>query len=57
MDVTVSTTNKILIELDATEILFITNEAKDNSLTPKEMIEMIFAMLFVGGYSNMVGKD
>jgi len=43
--------------LDDEEMVFIAREALENELTIQRLLEMVLAMLFVGGYSALTGKD
>ena len=48
--------NKYMLEIDDRERDFLLKEAENNELTVIEILEMVMGVLFVGGYSNLVGK-
>ena len=49
--------NSYVLTVDDKEMDFLLKEAEDNDLTIIEIFEMLLGMLFIGGYSNVVGKD
>ena len=57
MQVDIVDGHTIQIMFDDEEAHFIQRECIDNDITPKEMVEMLFGMLFIGGYSKLVGKE
>ncbi len=42
---------------DEIEIVFLENEAKENNITIPEMLTLTISRIFIGGYSNIIGKD
>jgi len=49
--------NEYLLTFDNDERIYLENEADDNELTVSDILNMLLAMLFVGGYSNVIGKE
>lgn len=47
---------KVLIYFEPNEVEFLKREAKDNKLMVEEMLSMIMDMLFIEGYSDIIGK-
>lgn len=57
MQVDIVDGHTVKITLDDVEAQFVQRECMDNEISPKEMFEMLFSILFVGGYSNLIGKE
>ena len=49
--------NKVLLSFDLTERKFLEDEANKHHITVERLIEMIFGVLFIGGYSKIIGKE
>lgn len=47
----------IRVTFDDVEAQFIQRECIANDISPKEMVEMLFGVLFVGGYLKLIGKE
>lgn len=56
MKIEIPDRDKILLLFDETEIEFIKREAEANDITVSEMFELLLGILFVGGYSNIIGR-